>query len=280
MQANAVCLEHPVQKRQKLEDANAAPQAHAKAHVVVAVPVKQAQKQKAKKKRPMTPELQLIVDIQAAAKTKQPSIGLAAYNKAVADGTQINPDLYSTLLYLCAGGDDWELPLRRQLTETSPLVQEVMDMAHTDEHSNHDAGNADALLGAAATSAAQDSSGPRQQQQQPPPPDGDVAASTGSRVGASTASGALASPTFAPRPAEVSASTASSEPSTSAAEPKVSSAKGPMPDAEPKVSSAKGPTPDEEAVAASPSRRDVPPMSAVELHSVGRTIFAQMQARA
>ena len=32
-------------------------------------------------------------------------------------------------LYLCAGGDDWEVPLRQELVESTPLVQEIMQKA-------------------------------------------------------------------------------------------------------------------------------------------------------
>ena len=266
MQANTISLEQPVQKRQKVETANAPPQTPAKANVTVAAPVKQAQKQKTKKKRPMTPELQLIVDIQAAAKTKQPSIGLAAYNKAIADGTQINPDLYSTLLYLCAGGDDWELPLRQQLTETSPLVQEVMKMSQADDHSRQDVGHADPpVLDAAATSATQDSSPTQQQQrQQLPQPQQAPDVKTGASNGAATASAVTGSPTLAALLTEFSASTASDARSPSAAEHKLSSATAPT-------------TAEEEAAIASPPATDLQPMTAAELHSIGRSIFAQMQ---
>lgn len=80
----------------------------------------------------MTPEHSLLVSVQAAAKTKNPAAGVAAYHAAIAAGTNIHPDLYSTLLYLCSGGDDWELPLRQQLTESTPLVKDIMQRAAAD----------------------------------------------------------------------------------------------------------------------------------------------------
>lgn len=90
------------------------------------------QQQKPKKKRPMTPEHRLLVSVQAAAKTRNPAAGVAAYHGAIAAGTRVHPDLYSTLLYLCSGGDEWELPLRQQLTESTPLIQDIMQRAAAD----------------------------------------------------------------------------------------------------------------------------------------------------
>ena len=92
----------------------------------------QQPQQRAKKIKPITPEHQLLIDVQMAAKTKDPAAGIAAYKHAVAAGIKVQPDLYSTLLYLCAGGDSWELPLRHQLVETSPLVQDIMQRAAAD----------------------------------------------------------------------------------------------------------------------------------------------------
>ena len=93
----------------------------------------------------MTPEHQLLVSVQAAAKNKDPAAGVAAYHLATAAGTKIHPDLYSTLLYLCSGGDAWELSLRQQLTESTPLVEDIMRRAAAD---------AAAQLEAAATAEA------------------------------------------------------------------------------------------------------------------------------
>lgn len=80
----------------------------------------------------MTPEHQLLVNVQAAAKSKNPAAGVAAYHAAVAVGIKIQPDLYSTLLYLCSGGDAWELPLRQQLTESTALVEDIIQQAAAD----------------------------------------------------------------------------------------------------------------------------------------------------
>ena len=95
-------------------------------------PQRPKQQQKTKKKKPMTPEHQLLVNVQAAAKTKNPAAGIAAYHAAIAAGTNIHADLYSTLLYLCSGGDEWELPLRQQLTESTALVEDIMQRAAAD----------------------------------------------------------------------------------------------------------------------------------------------------
>ena len=92
----------------------------------------QKQQQKAKKKKPVTPEHQLLLDVQSAAKAQNPTAAVAVYHAAIAAGTPLNPNLYSTLLYLCAGGESWELPLRQQLTETSPLVEDIMQQAAAD----------------------------------------------------------------------------------------------------------------------------------------------------
>ena len=64
--------------------------------------------------------------MQTAAKTQDPAAGLAAYSQAQAAGTSVNPDLFSTLLYLCSGGDSWELSLRQQLVESTPLVDDIL----------------------------------------------------------------------------------------------------------------------------------------------------------
>ena len=105
----------------------------------------QQQQQKAKKQKPITPAHQLLIDIQTAAKTQDPAAGITAYNRAVAEGINVDPSLYSVLLYLCSGGDEWERSLRQQLVETTPLVEDIMQQAA-----------ADAAKAEAATAVAED----------------------------------------------------------------------------------------------------------------------------
>ena len=93
---------------------------------------KQQQQQKAKKQRPITPEHQLLIDVQTAAKTQDPAAGIKAYNHAVAEGINVDLSLYSVLLYLCSGGDKWERALHQQLVETTPLVEGIMQQAAAD----------------------------------------------------------------------------------------------------------------------------------------------------
>lgn len=113
------------------------------------------QQQKVKKKKPLTPEHQLLVNVQAAAKSKNAAAGVAAYHAAIAAGTKIQPDLYSTLLYLCSGGDAWELPLRQQLTESTALVEDIMQRAAADAAQQEEActAEADALANPDASAA-------------------------------------------------------------------------------------------------------------------------------
>ena len=89
-------------------------------------PVQQQKQVPKKKKKADTPHIRLLVAVQKAAKANDPAAGIAAYKEAQASGTAIKPDLYSTLLYLCAGGDEWESPLRQQLIETTPVAQDIM----------------------------------------------------------------------------------------------------------------------------------------------------------
>ena len=95
-------------------------------------PKQQQQQQKAKKQRPITPEHQLLIDVQTAAKTQDPAAGITAYNRAIAEGINVDLSLYSVLLYLCSGGDEWERSLHQQLVETTPLVESIMQQAAAD----------------------------------------------------------------------------------------------------------------------------------------------------
>lgn len=234
----------PTTKKAKLNDNTAARRTES----AVKVPVKQPQKQKPKKQRPMTPELQLTLAVQNAAKSKHAALGVAAYNKAIAEGTHINPDLYSNLLYLCAGCDDWELPLRHQLIETSPLVEEVMQMAAAS--STSDAAESPDGAYAEADAVALHAT-----------PNGNVSCNGTDNQGATHNAASL------PTAVAIPVLTAS----TAAANDATASESAPQPERE---SIADG---TDEVAVATTSGRQAPDMSAAELHAAGRTIFAHMQ---
>ena len=239
-------IEQPTTKKAKLNNSTAAN----RGENAVKAPVKQPQKQKPKKQRPMTPELQLTLAVQNAAKSKHAALGVAAYNKAIAEGTEIKPDLYSNLLYLCAGCDDWELPLRQQLVETSPLVQEIMHMAAastTSDVAESPDGSGDVALPAN------------------PSTNGNVSCN-GAEIQAASAAGACDAVTV-PTAVATSVPTAS----TGAAIDATASESAFQPGRE---RCADG---QDEAPVASTSGRQEPHMSAAELHAAGRTIFAHMQ---
>ena len=237
----------PTTKKAKLNDNTAARRTES----AVKVPVKQPQKQKQKKQRPMTPELQLTLAVQNAAKSKHAALGVAAYNKAIAEGTHINPDLYSNLLYLCAGCDDWELPLRQQLIETSPLVEEVMQMAAAS--STSDAAESPDGAHAEADAVALHAS-----------PNGNVSCNGTDKQAASAATHNAASLYTAVAIPVPTASTAAANDATA-------SESAPQPERE-RIADGT-----DEAAVASTSGRQAPDMSAAELHAAGRSIFAHMQ---
>lgn len=59
-------------------------------------------------------------------------MGITAYKRAVAEGINVDLSLYSVLLYLCSGGDEWERALHQQLVKTTPLVESIMQQAAAD----------------------------------------------------------------------------------------------------------------------------------------------------
>lgn len=61
------------------------------------------------------PSLQVRVAVQEAAKLGDISAGLAAYDAATARSIPIIGNVYDILMYLCAGGDDWDTGFRQQL---------------------------------------------------------------------------------------------------------------------------------------------------------------------
>lgn len=248
VQESARAPEQHAAKRVKLDDKSIAKQA-----APITIPAaKQQQRQKPRKQKPMTPELRLTLDVQAAAKSKQASIGLAAYNKAISEGTRINPDLYSTLLYLCAGCDDWELSLRQQLVETTPLVEEIMQMAHASA-TPEDTGLPETLQEAddAVLTARQNGSGPpssncngADSETATAEPNKEIAVATAEECSASLASTAPAADATATVPAQPGS------PSSA---------------------------PEDGIAVASTSEISASEMTAAQLHAAGRSIFAHMQ---
>ena len=199
----------------------------------------------------MTPELQLMMDVQSAAKTQQASIGVAAYKKAIAEGTRINPDLYSNLLYLCAGCDDWELALRQQLIEATPLTQDIMHMA-----ASSDASETPELTDAPQEASKGAVPSPQSGAASPPSQcnntDIQAAKTGGEDQEAATAVVCAEAIATTPVSADTTASNSASQ-------------------------SGRGTSAADGDQMASTSGRDVPSMSAAELHAAGRSIFAHMQ---
>ena len=211
----------------------------------------------------MTPEHQLLVNVQAAAKTKNPAAGVAAYHAAVAADTSIHPDLYSTLLYLCSGGDVWDLPLRQQLTESTALVEDIMQRAAADvaaqqeEEAASAASDQQAALGSPVSSS--------------PIAVGEPTASTHTALPPAAANGnghatAVALPS----------ATGSDSPSAGA---EVMSADGVMPTAVAGFASHALPGRDDPAAAVAASAASLPHLTPSQLREQGRAIFDHMQVK-
>ncbi|KAK9822617.1 hypothetical protein WJX74_010626 [Apatococcus lobatus] len=66
------------------------------------------QSNKHKKSRPMTPELQVRQWVQATARDGDLGLALRAFDRLVKEGISLPPDLFGTLMYTFAGGDEWE----------------------------------------------------------------------------------------------------------------------------------------------------------------------------
>lgn len=85
--------------------------------------------QRGKKRKATSPEVQLRLAIQMAARRKSAHDAYKAYNHAVNTGIKLTLDSYATLLYLCSGGNDWsadiqdiqdgDAPHKRQNTASS-----------------------------------------------------------------------------------------------------------------------------------------------------------------
>ncbi|KAL3153111.1 hypothetical protein ABBQ38_012130 [Trebouxia sp. C0009 RCD-2024] len=220
------------------------------------------QQQKPKKKRPMTPEHRLLVSVQAAAKTRNPAAGVAAYHAAIAAGTSVHPDLYSTLLYLCSGGDEWELPLRQQLTESTALVRDLTQRAAAD------AAQQEALAAEASQQADLGS------------PESSATTAVGERVAAPALpmSQTAASGGNGHTPAVASCPTASSKSSPAGAEllsedPSASTAVAGS--ASPAAQAVTG----TDAAEAAAEAEALPQLTPAQLQKEGRAIFDQMQAQ-
>ena len=65
-----------------------------------------------RKPKKVTPESEVRMAIHAAAKEQDVAAGLEVYDRAVAQGVKLTADLYTSLLYLCSGGEGWDLALR------------------------------------------------------------------------------------------------------------------------------------------------------------------------
>ena len=77
----------------------------------------QQQQQRRKKQKPMSPEIEVRLAIQMAAREGSVDTGLAAYDRAKEQGLRLSLDSYATLLFLCSGGDDWEALIGNTATE-------------------------------------------------------------------------------------------------------------------------------------------------------------------
>lgn len=50
---------------------------------------------------------QVAAKIRVAAKEQDPAAALAAYDAAIAEAIPVKQDSFNSLLFLCAGGDNW-----------------------------------------------------------------------------------------------------------------------------------------------------------------------------
>lgn len=75
-------------------------------------PQQQQQQQGGRKRKPLTPEIEARLAIQAAAREGDVDKALRTYDTAAAAGTKLSLDSYASILYLCSGGDDWESALQ------------------------------------------------------------------------------------------------------------------------------------------------------------------------
>jgi len=55
---------------------------------------------------------QIAFAIRDAARDRDPMRALSEYDRGMAEGIDLKPDSYASLLYLCAGGDAWEARAR------------------------------------------------------------------------------------------------------------------------------------------------------------------------
>ena len=69
----------------------------------------------------LRPSLQVRIAVQEAAKLGDIGAGLAAYDAATARGVPIISNVYDILMYLCAGGDDWDTGFRQRLVALPPV---------------------------------------------------------------------------------------------------------------------------------------------------------------
>lgn len=67
-----------------------------------------------RKRKALTPEVEIRLAIQMAARKGNISEALEAYDRAKADKIKVTIDSFASILYLCSGGDEWEDILREQ----------------------------------------------------------------------------------------------------------------------------------------------------------------------
>ena len=74
----------------------------------LASPAKQPQQQQQRRKpKKMTPEIEVRVAIQNAARDNDPKAALAAYDRAKAESIPLKEDVLHNLLFVCSGGNTW-----------------------------------------------------------------------------------------------------------------------------------------------------------------------------
>lgn len=81
-------------------------------------PVK-AGKGSRKKRKEYTPDMQARLAIQMAAKSGDIAAALAVYDECKREGVRVAADSYSSLLYMCSLGEEWEAAVPRALPSSS-----------------------------------------------------------------------------------------------------------------------------------------------------------------
>lgn len=74
-----------------------------------------------KKRKANSPEVQLRLAIQMAARRKSAQDAYQAYTHAINTGLKLTLDSYATLLYLCSGGNDWNTEIQNVDNNAPPV---------------------------------------------------------------------------------------------------------------------------------------------------------------